>query len=122
VSASPNRDIDQHGISVGRVIVALTPDGKTLHLLDIAITATARNRGIGTAMIGALADAAMGIGVVHMTLAVLASNLSARRLYERLGFVVTGGDTHLLMEKPLVDSVRVAAAARWPDRLRLSPA
>ena len=58
-----------------------------------------------------LLDAAAAMGLVGCTLSVLASNLPARRLYERLGFVATGDDVRLHMAMsllaPPVDTGRV---------------
>lgn len=92
--------IENRRARVGRLVLAL--DGDTLHLVDIAIVAAARRRGIGSVVIGGLLHAAPAMGAARCSLSVLASNLLARQLYERLGFVgKPGGDAHLQMIKLL---------------------
>ena len=57
---------------------------------NIALTAMQRGRGYGRLLMCALMRAAAERGVERMTLEVRPSNLPARRLYERLGFVEIG--------------------------------
>ncbi len=102
--------IERDGRAIGRLyLVRDVPD----HLIvDVSLFARDRNGGIGGALIGALqADAAArgrGVG-----LHVLAGNHAARRLYERLGFVVQGdGDAvHLPMRwrAPAADQLKTAS-------------
>ena len=89
------------GASIGRADITLEPQDAALHVIDIAISAAARGRGIGGAIIGALTDAAADLGVSRCTLSVLAGNVPARRFYERQGFLPVGGDVHLQMVKAL---------------------
>lgn len=60
-------------------------------LVDITLLPEERARGIGTALIAAAQDDARQHGR-GMQLHVLRHNAAARRLYERLGFAVTGGE------------------------------
>lgn len=71
-----------------------------LRLLDLAILPWARGRGVGTALVRALIDEGRAAGTkVRHTVFVM--NEGARRLYERLGFVVfetVSGGAYLHME------------------------
>lgn len=116
--------IEHAGAPVGRLIVALDhvggtsadasgqdpleiyegrsrTAGHTLRLIDLSISTVARGRGIGTGVIEGLGCAARAVGARHITLSVQQTNDHARRLYERLGFVATGGEHHIQMSKPL---------------------
>lgn len=66
-------------------------DAEALHLIDISILANMRGQGIGTAVMEYLKTEANRI-----TLNVFTGNSDARRLYERLGFGVLGGDSMYL--------------------------
>jgi ribosomal protein S18 acetylase RimI-like enzyme len=59
--------------------------------LAIAVSPDHRGRGLGSRMLGELLDAATG-SFHAVSLSVRADN-PARRLYERMGFRVVGGDT-----------------------------
>jgi len=83
---------------VGRVL--LVTGERRWHLVDIALQPASRGRGIGSAIIEAIARAATDAGARELTLSVLFSN-AARRLYARLGFTETGGDVHVTMTKRL---------------------
>lgn len=78
-----------NGIDLGRRLVVVTPE--QTHLVDIALLAPYRNRGIGTQLIRQLMDDCDAAGRV-MRLQVLCGN-PAQRLYERLGFRQTGPET-----------------------------
>ncbi len=114
--------IEHRGVTVGRLILALTPawpssaavmNGqqaaesaspsapRALHLVDIILMAAARGHGLGTAVIGGLECAAATLGAGRLTLSVLRTNVGARRLYQRLGFVAARGDGHIPMVKEL---------------------
>ncbi len=80
---------------IGRVILQALNQG--WHIIDILLLPAARGRGTGSAVINAVARAAREGGKQELTLSVLASNAGARRLYARLGFVETGGETHVAM-------------------------
>lgn len=81
--------------------VSFAPAKRAVHLIDIVIAAAARGRGIGTDVISSLADAALAAGATRLTLSVLQTNVRARRLYERLGFVAAVAGSHIAMVKPL---------------------
>ena len=72
------------GEPVGRLYVRRTRD--ELMLLDIAVLAAHRNRGVGTVLVRQLMDEAAQTRR-RLTLHVEIFNDSARRLYDRLGFV-----------------------------------
>jgi len=105
--------IEQAGAAVGRLIVALgqppddshdgaaSPQGCTLHLVDITIAWAARRRGIGRDVIEGLARAGPALGATRFTLFVLQTNEAAQRLYERLGFIASGDGGHILMVRKL---------------------
>ena len=84
------------GIPIGWVIVEA--GGRDLHVIDIAVVARERSRGVGTHVIRTLQrEAAAGGRRVVVT--VQRFNLRARSLYERLGFRLTKEtDTHVVME------------------------
>jgi ribosomal protein S18 acetylase RimI-like enzyme len=63
------------------------PDPTTWYLGLIFIAPRARNAGLGAALLRALAEHVRANGGTAMRLAVVADNLAARRLYDRLGFV-----------------------------------
>lgn len=60
------------------------------HITNIAIAPEYRGRGFGEYLIGSVMRIMSGKGVKRMTLEVRVSNLAARQLYERLGFVAVG--------------------------------
>jgi ribosomal protein S18 acetylase RimI-like enzyme len=76
------------GVPMGRRLVARTSDG--LHLVDIALLAAYRNRGIGTRLIEELFDNCSR-SECALNLNVLRGN-PAMRLYQRLGFQEIGAD------------------------------
>ena len=87
---------------VGRLLLHV--DAHHWHMVDIALISAARNQGIGTGVIAALAREARTQGVPQLRLMVLASNSGARRLYARLGFISTDAaksGSHIMMAKPL---------------------
>lgn len=102
------------GHAVGRIIVACAGEGdrRALHIVDILMIPEARGRGLGTEILTALGRTAVALGATSMRLAVLATNLRARQLYDRLGFVATGDDgVRIAMARSLVlTSVRAAGA------------
>jgi len=84
------------GAPVGWLIVDRS--GLVLRGIDMAIVPESRSLGIGTRVIRALQAEAAG-SARPFSIAVLRSNVRARELYLRLGFVVTGEtDLHTLME------------------------
>lgn len=56
----------------------------------LVVAPSAQGRGVGEALVRAALDRAREQGAAKVTLRVLATNPSARRLYERCGFVVEG--------------------------------
>ena len=69
---------------VGRLVVARAAN--RLHVVDIALLACCRCRGVGTALLRAVIEEARAAGL-PVELYVDAANEKALRLYRRLGFV-----------------------------------
>ena len=96
-------------------LVKRTPLLSNAHVREIqglAVDPALRNRGIGRALIDAACERASSQGARRITLRVLSSNASARRLYASAGFTVEGvlpGEFHIaghyvddiLMGRPL---------------------
>ncbi|MGN6572169.1 MAG: GNAT family N-acetyltransferase [Pseudolabrys sp.] len=81
--------------SIGRLILDRTP--RPWQVVDIALLASARGRGLGAALLSAVLAAAATAGA-NVVLTVEMGN-PAQRLYERLGFVATETTPpHRLME------------------------
>jgi GNAT superfamily N-acetyltransferase len=85
------------GRTAGRLWVGR--DDEQIRLLDIALLPWAQGQGVGTVLVRSLVGEARATGkrLRHM---VFIMNEGARRLYERLGFVVfeEAGGSHLHME------------------------
>lgn len=79
--------VELEGSPVGRCWTAAADDG--LQLLDFAVQADHRRRGIGRAVLDAVVDRAAAQGVA-VRLTVWSANLDARRLYRRAGFAEVG--------------------------------
>jgi ribosomal-protein-alanine N-acetyltransferase len=60
------------------------------HITTLAVDPEARRQRLGTRMMVALIDAALEMGVSHVTLEVRMSNDSAQALYARFGFAPVG--------------------------------
>ena len=60
------------------------------HITTLAVAPEARGIRLGTRLMLALADTALGHGAEHLTLEVRASNQAAQRLYARFGFSQVG--------------------------------
>ncbi|MDL2079175.1 GNAT family N-acetyltransferase [Streptomyces sp. GXMU-J15] len=74
-------------------IVPPTPLASNAHVQQIqglAVTESARGRGVGRALIRAAVEEARRRGARRLTLRVLGHNTPARKLYESEGFVVEG--------------------------------
>lgn len=61
-----------------------------LHINNVAVTPAARGQGAGTALLEHVLREGRALGARRATLEVRRSNEAARRLYERLGFVLAG--------------------------------
>ena len=61
-----------------------------LHINNLAVVPEARGRGLGTALLLHVLDQGNRLGARRALLEVRESNAAARRLYERLGFTVSG--------------------------------
>lgn len=84
---------------VGRLI--LQTGDQRWRIVDIVLLPAVCGQGIGSDIIEAVARAASAQGARELVLAVLFSNVAARRLYERLGFVQTAAGVHIAMTKRL---------------------
>ncbi|HEX8708409.1 MAG TPA: GNAT family N-acetyltransferase [Pyrinomonadaceae bacterium] len=81
----------------GRLVVTRTES--YIRLTDIALLGPYRGSGIGTALIKELIEEA-DAGGLPLRLHVLKTNLGAKRLYERLGFRLSGeSGMHLKLER-----------------------
>lgn len=88
--------------SVCHIFVVRTPDVRVagfcafwlvfdeIHINNVALRPALRNRGLGTALMHRIMHEARQLGARRATLEVRASNVGARRLYERLGFTISG--------------------------------
>ena len=61
-----------------------------IHINNVALRPGLRGHGLGTALMQRVFEEARRLGARRATLEVRASNLGARRLYERLGFYLSG--------------------------------
>lgn len=105
--------VEVGGKPVGRIVTALT--GDALVLVDVALVAAWRGRGLGTQLVTAAMDEARG-AAVPMRLRVMHGNVDAMRFYAALGFaVVEGGEVDVAMEWVPARQ----ADARHADRLLL---
>ena len=86
---------------VGRLYV--DGAGDNVHVIDIALMAARRGAGIGSALLSDIKVRAKSINK-PVTLHLLLTNVRARRLYERLGFVATVAPTGMYI------------GMRWSDR------
>jgi len=73
------------GHIVGYVVMMLVLD--EAHLFNISIAKAYQKQGLGHALLNDMIDRAKTAGATHMFLEVRASNVSARALYEKIGFV-----------------------------------
>jgi len=70
--------------------IAARVTAEELHINNIGVRATARGRGIGSALLRAALATARRLGAHTALLEVRANNLAAQALYRRFGFEVTG--------------------------------
>lgn len=83
--------------------IATRINADELHVNNIGVWPESRRRGIGGALLGAVLEAAARRGAFEAVLEVRASNLTARRMYERFGFRVVGDRKHYYRE-PVEDA------------------
>lgn len=86
--AGEERVVEVDGTPAGRLVLDRRPD--SVHVVDIALLPAARGTGLGGWLLRDVVAEATASGL-PVTLHVARDN-PARRLYERLGFTVTGGD------------------------------
>lgn len=70
-----------------------------LHILNVAVHPDFRGKGVGMSMMTHLKERAASLSARAITLEVRESNLVAKRLYERVGFVLAGTRPHYYMDK-----------------------
>jgi ribosomal protein S18 acetylase RimI-like enzyme len=86
--------------------VLLPSNAHVRQIQGLAVDFSERGRGVGRALVEAACERARHEGARRITLRVLSTNASARRLYERAGFTVEGvlpGEFHI--EGRYVDDV-----------------
>jgi ribosomal protein S18 acetylase RimI-like enzyme len=75
--------VEHDGAPIGRIVTARTPDA--VLIVDIALIASWRRRGIGTSLVNGVLDEARAADL-PVRLSVVANNAAALRFYLRLGF------------------------------------
>ena len=75
--------VEHDGAPIGRIVTARTPDA--VLIVDIALIAAFRRRGIGASLVNDVLDDARAAGL-PVRLTVSANNAPALRFYLRLGF------------------------------------
>lgn len=95
------------GAPIGRLIVDRGADGWCV--VDIALVPRARGKGLGSALLQGVLDAAARNACTCVSLTVEANN-RARRLYERLGFTVVeeNGAGAAMRWRPTADQLKTA--------------
>ncbi len=68
-------------------VLNVVPDGY-FYLLALAVDEDARGQGVGSLLMGHVEDHAREVGAEKLALDVAATNVGARRLYERRGMVI----------------------------------
>lgn len=81
--------IEKHGAPIGRVIV--DAGTQALRVVDITLLPQAQGQGAGAIVLTGLQTVAAAHNLA-LHLAVMKSNLAARKLYARLGFVIDSED------------------------------
>lgn len=92
--------VAREGDPVGRLLLQIA--AQHWRIVDIAILPAERGRGLATEIINGVARDASEQGARELRLMVLASNVRARRLYAKLGFVdtsPTAASAHIAMTK-----------------------
>lgn len=94
--------------------IATRINADELHVNNIGVWPESRRQGVGGALLGAALEEAARRGAVEAVLEVRASNLPARRMYERFGFSVVG-ERKSYYREPVEDAkimtMRLAPAA-----------
>jgi len=86
-----------HGdATVGRLY--LHESESELRIVDILLDDAVRGRGLGSTLLRRLQEDVRERGLATLALQVLVTNLTARRLYERLGFVLEGDENAMHLE------------------------
>lgn len=92
-----------------RPVTPLPSHAHVLQIQGLGVDPAYQGRGVGQALLHAAADEARSRGARKLSLRVLGGNSTARRLYERCGFVVEGvlvGE--FLLDGEYVDDVLMA--------------
>lgn len=79
---------DEQGVVAGYGGLLLVEDDA--HITTLAVSPEARRGRLGTRLMLALVQRALGAGARHLTLELRTSNAAARRLYDRFGFAPVG--------------------------------
>jgi N-acetylglutamate synthase-like GNAT family acetyltransferase len=94
---------EEDGNAIGYALASIVPQTPIRgHLFDLYVSPSARNRGVGRALIAEVSDQLRSEGASHLSLDVELTNAAARRLYERLGF----SPYEVLMATPIADLER----------------
>ncbi|SDP33603.1 GNAT family N-acetyltransferase [Phyllobacterium sp. OV277] len=100
IAAFPQTDfliIEKDGTPIGRLYIQMA--AHNWHIIDIGFLPEWRNRGMGSAMLSSIQDAAIAGNAGGIVLHVDQNNRRARGLYEALGFKAADtSDTHIRME------------------------
>jgi ribosomal protein S18 acetylase RimI-like enzyme len=102
---------------IGYALASIVPQTPIRgHLFDLYVSPSARNRGVGRALIAEVSDQLQSEGASHLSLDVELTNDAARRLYERLGF----SPYEVLMATPIADlGRRLGEVERQPSSASL---
>ena len=100
ITAFPQADfliIEKDGVSIGRLYIDLGAD--IWHIVDIGFLPEWRGRGLGSATLKAIQDAAATNKGLGIALHVDRNNRRACELYQAFGFtIIETSDTHMRME------------------------
>ncbi|WP_181923470.1 GNAT family N-acetyltransferase [Streptomyces inhibens] len=89
-----------------------TPDRGGLFLANICVSPEHRNQGVGTKIVRHLIDHTRSCGLDTAELDVSATNIGARRLYERIGFEMISRREDRSGRLPAFERMRAPAAIR----------
>ena len=98
---------ERRGVVAGYVVAHSAADEG--EILNLGVAPTHRRQGIGRALVERVLQELAGLGVRTVYLEVRASNASARRLYESLGFGEVARRAHYY-RRPVEDAVVLRAA------------